>query len=321
LAPSPSPLLLGDRARRGWIKFAFAGASKNGPGLESSRAANAQSRTFLWANRNLESRHPFITMMPTRHASCKDQKFCIIGVSRPPRVSVRFTKVRSPRMLSIRQRFEPTTKPVIELKDRLSGSGRSAVPVYSASYKPSRDSYSGGKILAGEAAIRLADESLDGGVGISMNNQISGRAVVPSSVPTAIYWASKRKPQDFENLFVRTVSQRFRLLIEAVEPRVHQFIPLQYVKKSRELLEKRWFWQICNRVDSIFTDRPGWVLDRGLWRYPADDQLIFDIQKISQFHFWHEKHILSGILMSEHAMARLNEENISGFRMTEHATV
>jgi hypothetical protein len=193
------------------------------------------------------------------------------------------------------------------------------VPVYSASYKPSRDSYSGGKILAGGTEIRLADETPDGGIGIFINKQISGRAVDPSTIPTAIYWASNRKTQDFENLFVRTVSHRFRSLIEEIEPRVHQFLPLNYVKKSGELLEKRWFWQICNRIDGVFYNRPGWVLDRGLWRYPSEDKLIFNAEKISQVHFWHEKHVLASILMSEFAVARLNEEDISGFSMTEHA--
>lgn len=193
--------------------------------------------------------------------------------------------------------------------------------VYAASYKPSRDSYPKGTILAGGTEIRLIDESFDGGVGIGTNKQISGRPVDPSSIPTAITWPANRKPQDFENLFVRTVSDRFRSLIEEIEPKVHQFIPLDYVKRTGELLEERWFWQICNRGDSVFTDRPGWVLDRGLWRYPQDDRYIFDIEKSCPFHFWHEKHVLSGILMSEFAMSRLNEEDISGFVLSSYSSI
>jgi hypothetical protein len=73
-------------------------------------------------------------------------------------------------------------------------------------------------------------------------------------------------------------------------------------------------------VDCIALPSSG-QLDRGLWRYPQDDRYIFDIKKASLCHFWHEKHILSGILMSEFAMARLNEEDISGFKMTAYATV
>lgn len=196
-----------------------------------------------------------------------------------------------------------------------------AVPVYSASYKPSRDSYPKGSILAGGTEIRLVDESFDGGVGIGTNKKISGRPVDPSSVPTAISWPKNRKPQDFENIFVNTVSDRLRLLVEEIEPKVHQFIELGYFSRKGELIEKRWFWQICNRMDSVFTDRLGWELDRGVWRYPQDDQYVFDIKKSYLCHFWHEKHILTGILMSEFAMARLNEEDISGFEMTAYATV
>jgi hypothetical protein len=175
--------------------------------------------------------------------------------------------------------------------------------------------------LDGGTEVRLIDESFDGGVGIGTNKQNSGRPVDPSSVPTAILWPANRKTQDFENLFVRTVSDRFRLLIEEIEPQVHQFLTLGYFNRTGELFEWRWFWQICNRVDSVFSDRPGWKLDRGLWRYPHDDRYIFDVKKSCLCHFWHEKHILSGILMSEFAMARLNEEDISGFKMTEYATV
>lgn len=195
------------------------------------------------------------------------------------------------------------------------------MPVYSTSYKPSRDSYTGGKIRARGTELRLFDNSLDGGVGILLDGRRSGRTVDPDSMPTKIYWASNRKTQDYKSLFVRTVSERFKILIEEIEPKVHQFVPLEFVRKSGDLLENRWFWQIRNRIDSVFTDRPGWVFDRVLWRRPAGDTLIFQDNKIGDTHFWHEKHLLSDIFMSEFAMARLNEEDISGFKMTEYATV
>jgi hypothetical protein len=193
--------------------------------------------------------------------------------------------------------------------------------VYGASYEPSGLRKPNGKIVGGATELVLQDETPDGGINTRVSKSSSGRPVQVASVPTQISWPANLRPQDYEALFVRTVSDRLRYLIEDIEPGVHQFIELHYVRKTGEVLHRRWFWQVCNRIDSVFAERPGWVFDRVSWRYPPGDKLIFDVTKSRGLHFWHEKHVYCGLMMSEHAMARLNEEDISGFSLHEYVTV
>lgn len=122
-------------------------------------------------------------------------------------------------------------------------------------------------------------------------------------------------------MYVRSVTDNLRELIESIEPGVHQFLPLDFVRRTGGVIQTRWFWQICNRIDSIYANRPGWVFDRVSWRHPKGDKLVFESSKSAGFHFWHEKHVYCGIMISDYGMSRLNEEDISGFALHEYETI
>jgi hypothetical protein len=62
----------------------------------------------------------------------------------------------------------------------------------------------------------------------------------------------------------QTVSARFRALIEENEPGVHQLEPIRFIAKDGAPLADRWFWQVCNRIDSVHRERTNWVLDRSV---------------------------------------------------------
>src|SRR5438045_1098046 len=55
------------------------------------------------------------------------------------------------------------------------------------------------------------------------------------------------------------LSERARAIIESFEPHTHQFIPVDYVNKSGNLLEKRYFFIPCNRIDSMNHDKTTFV--------------------------------------------------------------
>ncbi len=142
--------------------------------------------------------------------------------------------------------------------------------VWVMSYRPVPDSYPGAEVIEGNSGeLELEDMTDDGGIGLLMSRSFSGRRAKPESVPKVIRWKSKRKLLDYEGAYVGySVSDRFRALIEEIEPGVHQFEPIRFVAKDGSLLEDRWFWQICNRINSVHPELSNWLLGPRTWRPP-----------------------------------------------------
>lgn len=190
--------------------------------------------------------------------------------------------------------------------------------VYSISYEPSGSSYPLAEIVEGNRGeVELEDMTPDGGVGLQISRSFSGRRVKPESVPKKIKWCSRRKLQDFETVFIKTVSFRFRELIEKIEPDVHQFLPVEFVDKGGSHLEDRWFWQVCNRIDSVHRGETNWTLKEGvIWSPPKHEKprLVFDLSRIGNKKFWHDKHRSSLTLTTDETRTRMGMECVSGLR-------
>ena len=194
--------------------------------------------------------------------------------------------------------------------------------VWSFRYEPKGSSFPLAEIVEGNTGhLELVDMTRDGGSGLVGGAQaFSGRRAKPESVPKVIRWMSKKPFQDFETSFRKTVSDRFRDLIEEMEPGVHQFEPVDFIAKDRTPLGRRWFWQICNRLDSVHREQTDWVLQGGvIWRppdtYTQSDPVypVFDLEKIGDAMFWHDKHFSSANFCSNEAQNILDTKKISGF--------
>lgn len=187
--------------------------------------------------------------------------------------------------------------------------------VYAMAYRPKASSYPSADILEGNTGeLELEDITPDGGTGLQISRSFSGRRAKPDSVPKTIRWNGRRKLLDYETTHKRTVSPRFRDLIEAIEPGVHQFVPVEFVAKDGSPLATRWFWQVCNRLDSVHRERTNYVLDRGVWRAPNDQEhrLVFDLETIGDAKFWHDKHEILGPLIIDAVKDRLEAGGMTG---------
>jgi hypothetical protein len=145
--------------------------------------------------------------------------------------------------------------------------------------------------------------------------------VVPDSVPKVIRRYGKRKPQDFENQWVATVSDRLRRLLEEIEPEVHQFEPLRYEDEKGVLLEERWFWQVCNRRDSVHRELSEVRLDGVVWRPSGKGpgwNVVFDLQRIGDAKFWCDKHLNIGRMIMDEVHASLLGARVTGMRFTRY---
>lgn len=188
--------------------------------------------------------------------------------------------------------------------------------VWLMSYRPVPDSYPLVEVIEGNSSeLELEDMTDDGGIGLNISRSFSGRRAKPDSMPKVIRWMGKRKLLDYEGAYTGySVSDRFRALIEEIEPSVHQFEPIRFVTKGGTLLEKRWFWQICNRIDSVHSERSNLVLGPRTWRAPPKPEvqrIVFDMTSIGGAQFWHDKHI-KGTFISTTAKCRISEAGISG---------
>jgi hypothetical protein len=187
------------------------------------------------------------------------------------------------------------------------------------SYRPKPDSYPLAEVLEGNAGeLELEDSTPDGGTGLAMSRSFSGRRVKPESVPKVICWKSKRKFLDYENACRTTVSDRFRDLIEEIEPGVHQFEPVRFVDRDGSELGTRWFWQICNRIDSVHRGLTNWTLPGVEWSTPLryKPRMVFDLEKIGNAQFWHDKHKSNAAYVSDAVKKRIEDAGITGVHFT-----
>lgn len=188
--------------------------------------------------------------------------------------------------------------------------------VWVMSYRPVPDSYPGAEVIEGNSGeLELEDMTDDGGICLKMSRSFSGRRAKPESVPKVIRWKSRRKLLDYEGAYVGySVSDRFRDLIEEIEPGVHQFEPIRFVAKDGQLLDERWFWQICNRIDGMHEELTNMVFNVKVWTPPPKPDVgkpVYDLRKIGAAQFWHDMHT-KGTFASDEAKARIDEAGITG---------
>ena len=168
----------------------------------------------------------------------------------------------------------------------------------------------------------LEDATSDGGVALrGSSTSFSGRRAKPETLPKVIRWKSRQKIGDFSGVFRKTVSDRLRTLIDEIEPGVHQFEPVRFLAKDGSIMEDRWVWQICNRIDSVSRQATKMILRNGvIWAadftLPKEQRgpMVFDTKKIGSAKFWHDKHVGAGNFCTDDVRETLDKAKITGLR-------
>lgn len=188
--------------------------------------------------------------------------------------------------------------------------------VHALRYEPVGSSYPDAELVEGPSKLIVEDQTPDGGAFVFGGPWKSGRRVRPDSVPKVIRRFGRRKLLDFEGQFVWTVSDRFRQLIEEIEPGVHQFEPVRYINRDGQLYEERWFWQVCNRLDSVDRERSTGELRRVVYgpRKGVPFRVVFNLEAIGRAKFWCDKHYGLGQLVTDEVHERLVAERVTGLR-------
>lgn len=120
--------------------------------------------------------------------------------------------------------------------------------------------------------IEAVDATPDGGISIMRHPTISGRAIKTEFVPTKIEWQDSQPVPEVDQPFgILSVPDRFKEIVEQLEPGVHQFLPVEFVDVEGNHLAHRWFFIVCNRIDSVDREHSTFVLWKGKIWTPATD--------------------------------------------------
>lgn len=129
-----------------------------------------------------------------------------------------------------------------------------------------------------------------------------------------------------------TVPDRFKEIVEQLKPGVHQFLPVEFVDVEGNHLAHRWFFIVCNRIDSVDREHTTMVLANGkLWmperNLPAaersvtfdpnlEPKLVFNEGQIGTMHVWHDKFDLYGPFVSDALGKELLNASLTGISLS-----
>jgi len=170
--------------------------------------------------------------------------------------------------------------------------------------------------------LTLQDESPDGRFSVKFKLGNSGRPVDPTHMPTRC----RRKGNkgfpiyDVDGMWGGglLVTDKFKEIVEAFEPDVHQFFPLR-IEQGGKLVAERFIFYICNRLDTLAKDRcqPAVAAgERYMPAYDGNDKRVYDSSKIGAHHAWRDR-FSGGTMVSNELLAALAEQNFTGFAFQE----
>lgn len=123
-----------------------------------------------------------------------------------------------------------------------------------------------------------------------------GFAVMPTHLPTHIQYQQNAKggPNELfgSSAVPLSVTGTFRDVVESVEPDTHQFVPVRFVDKQGGLIEQRFFFVVCQQIDSVSREHSQMLFDR-LWYNPGNEysKIVYDRAAIGDRHIWRDARI------------------------------
>lgn len=163
--------------------------------------------------------------------------------------------------------------------------------------------------------LQLVDPTPDGGLLMVAGD--SGRPIRPDNVPTRAQrkrGSLKTFPHlEFDQFFAWPfVSDRVRDMVEALEPGVHQFFPVE-VRIGRDHVARRHILIVCNRLDSLHPTLTFPRNERGFYKGVTGQPgaIVHRADAIAGYHLWFEK-FAGGLFASDELVGRMLASETSG---------
>jgi hypothetical protein len=171
--------------------------------------------------------------------------------------------------------------------------------------------------------IKVIDSSLDDGIHPSHGRDLfCGRPVHVEHFPKVMRYTDKKPIPDFsQSECMLMVSPAFKAIVEAIEPGIHQFIPVRYIGTHKVHLADMWFMVICNRIDGIDAEHSNMYKHPNLgWSYGAG-RLVFNNAQIGNVHLWRDKFVLPAavIFISNVLAEAFRTSGLTGFSIGSEA--
>lgn len=160
----------------------------------------------------------------------------------------------------------------------------------------------------------------------------SGFRVSTDYLPTKVRFDDTRTPLDIDTFDGLTfVSPRAKDLIERLEPGIHQFEPVEYVRSDGTHIADMFVLFVCQRLDTMDREHTNMILSPHYWR-PAKDvarrkpelvppgtdldapaRMVFNAPQIGHAHLWRDKHIMPTIYASDTLVEAIKADGLTGF--------
>ncbi len=126
-------------------------------------------------------------------------------------------------------------------------------------------------------------------------SRFSGRPVDTTYLPTKVnIGGPERWLMDISPNGLYSVSEKFRNIVERLEPSVHQFVPVEFFWGDGSPAAKRYWFFVCNRLDSVSREETTKEL-RNLWKASAKNgEFVFSRAQIGGHHIWQDKFMPAG---------------------------
>lgn len=214
--------------------------------------------------------------------------------------------------------------------------------MYYLGSKPTLGHYSGIEPLDGDMSkIEVADKTPDVGFSPHRAPTCQGRPILTDHIPTKVEWQESGPVSDVETVRgVLVVPKRFCEIVNQLEPNIHQFPPVDFLDPKGAFLAKRYFFIVCNRLDSVDRKNTTLILADGRLWMPASDiarrwpekipngfdvkakpKLVFSNAQIGNKHAWCDKFLLHGPYLSDALGSALEVENFTGISLKQGEAV
>ncbi|NJM83757.1 MAG: hypothetical protein HC844_16030 [Tabrizicola sp.] len=144
-----------------------------------------------------------------------------------------------------------------------------------------------------------------------------GRALKPDNIPSKFRWggAASRMPDIMLSHDVILVGDKVKSIIEALEPRVHQFFPLETWCRGNQAGPRMYLLNICNRLDSVDREKTTkqFVYEHR-WKTEGQGELVFNLDQIGDHKLWHDKHIYDILFLADDVRVAFEAVNVTGVK-------
>ena len=150
--------------------------------------------------------------------------------------------------------------------------------------------------------VENEDQSIDIGINPAdwTKAMLFGRRVKTEFLPTRIRPTTNqsRMPDFARAQLAHVCTAKFRDVVESLEPGVHQFVPVEVVRKNGDHVADMFWFVVCNRLDTLELDllRPP-VSKLGFYSGLSNDpRIVFNRSKIGPHHVWIDKRVIGGFV-------------------------